>query len=436
MKRVLKIISIVLALIFLLGGCSDFLNTADNSDNNRITFGDNPVDREHFVSSTVDPKIENSQRFEAIKPLTEREITEACDFIIERIDANLIDFTDKYPSANSENYVYSSTENKGWTEGFWTGMLWLAYEYTQDPKYKSAAAIQCNGFRDRLDKNVALQHHDIGFLYYLSCVKGYEITGMESMKETALLAADKLLERYNEKGKYIQAWGEFGKESEQRLIIDTMMNLELLYWAYNQTGNEDYYNAAYEHAKTTAMVITRTDASTHHTYYINPETGNPSHGVTSQGLSDDSSWSRGHAWGIYGFYKSYKYTDDALFMNEGIKIANYFLNHLPEDFVCYWDLTYIEGDEPRDTSAAAIAASGLLSCSKLYESEYNDLYTYAAHAILRSLIGDYTTKNIEGSNSILCKGVYSKPGNIGVGESLIWGDYYYMEALMKLRGLE
>ena len=118
-------------------------------------------------------------------------------------------------------------------------------------------------------------------------------------------------------------------------------------------------------------------------------------------------------------------------MDEGTKITNYFLNHLPEDNVCYWDLSFMGGNEPRDTSAAAIAASGLLRAADVYDNEYKDTYRAAANTIVRSLAENYTTKDIE-SNAVLREGVYSKPANLGVNEALIWGDYYYMEALMKL----
>lgn len=437
MKGFFKAVAVLLVLAILVCGffaVKDYMS-GNGSKKEKIVFQDNPIDRENFVSKTEEPEIERKEEFEDVKPISHREVIEALDFVVERVDANLIDFTDSYPSPASKDNVYSLTENTGWTEGFWTGMLWMSYQYTQDSKYKSAAAKQCEDFTKRLEDNKGLDHHDIGFLYYPSCVKGYEITGIESMRDTALKAADKLLERYNEKGKYIQAWGKYGEKSEQRLIIDTMMNLELLYWASNETGDSKYEDAAYEHAKTTAMVITRPDASTHHTYYINPKTGNPSHGKTSQGLSDDSAWARGQAWGIYGFVKSHIYTDDPLFKEEGKKITNYFLNHLPDDYVCYWDLSFTDGNEPRDTSAAAIAASALITCAKQYDDKDSDTYTYASHAILRSLMNEYTTKETDGSNAVLLGGVYSKPGNLGVGESLIWGDYYYMEALMKLHGI-
>lgn len=422
MLKFCRVIATILLSSFVLCGCS---SSGD------IVFEDNPTDRENYVSQTIDPGIEKIDEFNNSAPLTKDELKNACDFVIEKINSNLADFTDTFPSPNSTNYMYGQSENKDWTTSFWTGMIWLAYEYTGDEKYLDVAMKQCESFRERLENNVNLEHHDIGFLYYLSCVKGYELTKDESLKETALKAADKLLTRYNEEGKYIQAWGKYGKKAERRLIIDCMMNLELLYWAYDQTGEQKYYDAAYEHAKTTAMVIVRNDASTYHTFYINPKTGNPSHGVTAQGVADTSAWARGQAWGIYGFAISYDHTDDQLLMDEGTKITNYFLNHLPEDNVCYWDLSFMGGNEPRDTSAAAIAASGLLRAADVYDNEYKDTYRTAANTIVRSLSENYTTKDIE-SNAVLREGVYSKPANLGVNEALIWGDYYYMEALMKL----
>ncbi len=420
MKKIINILSIFLMFSLVLCGCTD-----------KIKFQNKPIDREKFNSSVIDPGINGFDKITSSPILTNSEIEDALDFVIEKINYNLDKYYNSFPTPTSTNYMYGTSQNNEWTEGFWTGLVWTAYEYTNNIKYHEAAMAQCQLLKERLENDLSINHHDIGFLYYLSCAKGYEITGDDNLKTTAISAADKLLTRYNEKGKYIQAWGTYGEHNEQRLIIDCMMNLELLYWAYNTTGDIKYYDAAYQHAKTTAMVITREDASTYHTFYINPRTGNPSHGVTAQGISDDSAWARGQAWGIYGFAISYNYTMDSLFMEEGSKITNYFLNHLPEDNVCYWDLSFVDGDEPRDTSAAAIAASGLILASDIYNNEYNKAYEKAANVILHSLADKYTTKDII-SNGILRKGVYSKPSNIGVNESLIWGDYYYAEALLKL----
>ncbi len=419
MRKIISFIC-VLTLLLISSGCSD-----------KIKFSDNPIDRENFHSDVVDPGISQIDLISVSPLLTKQEIEDALDFVITKIDGNLEKYYDSFPTPSSTNYIYGTSQNNEWTESFWTGLVWSAYEYTKDDKYYDAAMAQCELLKERLENDFSINHHDIGFLYYLSCVKGYNITGNESLKATAIVAADKLMDRYNEKGRYIQAWGTYGEHNEQRLIIDCMMNLELLYWAYDITGDIDYYNTAYNHATTTAMVITREDASTYHTFYINPKTGNPSHGVTAQGVADTSAWARGQAWGIYGFAISYDNTEDPLFMNEGSKIANYFLNHLPEDKICYWDLSFMNGNEPRDTSAAAIAASGLLLSADIYDNKYAKSYESAANMIVRELADNYTTKDIV-SNGILREGVYSKPSNVGVNESLIWGDYYYTEALLKL----
>lgn len=447
MKKYLKLISLVLTLAFFASGCAKIKSLISKDDPTqgsggefgatsnvqeiKIEFSDNPIDRDNFKSKAKNPGITNKESLLTVKLLGQSEAAIALDFVIEKIDENLVDFTKKYPSSYTTDGVYKPTDKEGLTEGYWTGMLWLAFLHTGDSKYKGAAEIQCKDLALLLDNDNALNSHDIGSLYYLSCVKGYEITQSNYLKETALKAADKLLERYNENGKFIQSWGVVGTESENRLAIEEMMSLELLYWASNITGDSKYKDAAYEHAKTTAMVILRPDASTYHTYYINPQTGNPSHPVTVNGLSDDSAWARGQAYGLYGFARSYKHTEDVLFMEEGKKIANYFLNKLPGDYVSYWDLSFKNGNEPRDTSAAAIAASGLFVCAQQYGEQEKEVYKHAAYAILRSLINDYTTKDNDMSNSVLAHGVYSKPQNKGVDESLIFGDYYYMEALMR-----
>ncbi len=251
------------------------------------------------------------------------------------------------------------------------------------------------------------------------------------MRDTAVKAADKLLKRYHEKGRFIQAWGKYGAADNYRLIIDCMMNLELLYWASEETGDSVYRDTAQSHAETTAMVILRQDGSAYHTFFFSPKTGNPTHGETTQGADDESAWARGQAWGVYGFPISYRYTRNELFKTEGEKLTNYFLNHLPEDNVCYWDLSFTDGNEERDSSAAAIAVCGLLEYADSCGGGYADIYKSAANAILRSLTENYTSVGTD-ADGVLLHGVYSKPAGLGIDECTIWGDYYYTEALYRL----
>ncbi|MEG1442243.1 MAG: glycoside hydrolase family 88 protein, partial [Oscillospiraceae bacterium] len=170
---------------------------------------------------------------------------------IKILDAHLDDFKGGFPAAASVHNVYPNTENTDWTNGFYTGMLWMAYEFTNDEKYRKIAEEHIVSFRDRIEKKIVVNHHDMGFLYHLSCVKGYEITGSEYAKETALLAADNLKLRFREKGQFIQAWGELDAEDNYRLIIDCLLNLPLLFWASEVTGDESYRKVAEAHLKTT-----------------------------------------------------------------------------------------------------------------------------------------------------------------------------------------
>jgi unsaturated chondroitin disaccharide hydrolase len=212
------------------------------------------------------------------------------------------------------------------------------------------------------------------------------------------------------------------------------MNLPLLYWASQETGDNKYRDAAYSHVSRAAEHIIREDASSYHTFYMDVDSGRPKFGKTAQGYSDDSCWSRGQAWGIYGFVLSYLYTEDWNLIELTKKVSNYFLNRLPADHICYWDLIFTEGHEERDSSAAAIAACGLLEMVRHLPlcDEERVTYSDAAMSIVKSLSENYTTADLKESNGILMHAVYGKPFNVGVDECNIWGDYYYFEALIRL----
>ncbi len=365
--------------------------------------------------------------------MSQKELKDALAYALYKIDNAMDEFSNDFPTADSKELKYGHQENtRGWTTGFWTGMLWLAYEVTKDEKYKNLAEKQCTDFKNRAEQRLGRGHHDMGFLYSLSCVAGYMLTKNEEMKKTAILAADILMERYHEVGGFIQAWGKLDAQEDYRLIIDCFMNLPLLYWASEATGNTKYYEAAKTHAKTAAKNVVRQDASTYHTYYFDIQSGAPLKGVTRQGYSDDSCWARGQAWGIYGLALSYKHTKDAEHLELAERVADYFLRHLPKDSVPYWDLIFSDGSgEPRDSSAAAIAASGFVELAGCFEGEKKEYYLVQAHRLLRALTDNYTTKDVPESNGILMHATYSKPRG-AFDECNIWGDYYYMEALVRL----
>lgn len=389
------------------------------------------------MKKVTDEGILNNSRFLNPVEFSKEECLEAIDFILKKIDENLEKYGNlRFPNAASKNNIYEFSEkNVGWTTSFWTGMLWLAFEVTGKEKYKVAANEQLETYKYRVDNKIGTDTHDLGFIYTLSCVAGYKLTGNEEAKETALKAADLLITRYFEKAGIIQAWGDLNDPNKKgRMIIDCCMNLPLLYWASEVTGDCKYAKIAQSHAGKAAEYIVREDASTYHTFYMDVDTGEPKFGNTHQGFSDTSCWSRGQAWGIYGFPLTYLYTKNSEMIELTKKISNYFLNRLPSDNVCYWDLIFTEGTQERDSSAAAIAVCGLLEMTKILPltDTYRKSYENAALAIVKSLAENYTSASDSDSNGILLHAVYGKPFNNGVDECNIWGDYFYFEALVRL----
>ena len=382
---------------------------------------------------------EMRERFSQDVELPKEMLFGALHEALKKIDENTKTFINLFPRPCSTNYVYPGILNGGewddWTSGFWTGMLWLAYEITGEERYRKTASFQIKSYDERITNKVAVNHHDLGFLYTPSVVAGYKITGNERAKQAGLKAANHLLGRYKEKGEFIQAWGDLNDPTAYRLIIDCNLNVPLLFWAAEVTGDQKYREIAAKHINTAAKVVVREDSSTHHTFYFDPETGNPVKGVTAQGAGDDSAWARGQAWGVYGFPLAYSYLKDEKFVDLFKRVTNYFLNHLPSDNICYWDLVFDENSgEERDTSATAIAVCGMLEMIKYLPDSDPDkkIYQNAVNAIMKSLITKYTTKNIEYSNGLLTEAVYSKPNGSGVDECCIWGDYFYMEALVRI----
>ena len=343
-------------------------------------------------------------------------------------------FTDRFPAHSSLDNVYGAVKNNsGWNQGFWTGILWHAYELTGEHKYKNIALLQIPSYYDRIKNKVGVNHHDMGFLFTPSCVAAYKLTENEQAKEAAIMAADHLITRYHEKGEFIQAWGNVGEDSNYRLIVDCLMNIPLLYWASEVTGDSKYRDIAFNHYNTTLDVSYREDGSTYHTYYFDYETGEPLMGVTHQGASDDSTWSRGQSWGIYGFSIAYSYTHDTKIMEAQRDVTYYMLNHLPEDLIPYWDYEFTSGDESRDSSAAAIAVCGMLDMAEMLpeDSAQRLVYESAAAQIMEALI-DKHTGSIGVEYDGLINGVtHAKPQGHGIEECAPYADYFYLEALAR-----
>lgn len=370
--------------------------------------------------------------------IMEKELKTAADIAVSQTRKAISMLGYGFKGCNSENNFYVSTENTDWTEGFYTGEIWLAYELTGDEKFKETALKQVESFLERIENKIVVEHHDMGFLYSLSCVAAYKLTGSEIGKKAAVLAADNLISRFQEVGQFIQAWGEMGKEDNYRLIIDCLLNLPLLYWATEVTGDTKYEDIAKKHITTCLKYILREDNSTYHTYYFDKKTGEGTRGVTAQGYKNDTAWARGQAWGVYGIALSYRYTKNPEYIDLFKRVTNFFIDNLPKDLVPYWDFSFTDGsDEPRDSSAAAIAVCGMLEMAKYLDEKDAEYYKSNAEKILKSLIDNYSVKDSSISNGQLLHGVYAKKSefntvnNRGVDECNTWGDYFYLEAIVR-----
>lgn len=357
---------------------------------------------------------------------------------------NLSTFDRCFPHDTTENNVYPPRKawrefpegsNYGWTTGFWPGVIWLAYELSGDERYKAAGQFYIGSFAERVRTCADLEIHDIGFMYTPSCVAPWRLYGDEAARQVALESADVLMERFWPAPGIFQAWGSMEDPNLRGMtIIDSMMNMPLLYWASQQTGNPMYHDAALRHACQLRENFLRPDGTTFHTFWFDVDTGAPVRGRTAQGAADNSCWARGQAWGVYGYALSYAYTGNADLLEAACRLAELFLSRLPASKVPHWDLIYGEGSgEERDSSAGAIAACGLLElCRLLPAGEQAQRYRAAAEEMIAALITHCTPAPGDGSNALLIHGVADKPNRVGVDEASLWGDYYYLEALTRL----
>ncbi len=346
------------------------------------------------------------------------------------LEGHCREFDSGFPAPASVNGLYHKIENNDWTAGFYTGMMWMLYEHTGRSVFREVAEKHLYSFEERLERRVVIDHHDMGFIFGPSCVAAYMLTGSVQGRKTALLAADNLKSRFHTKGEFLQAWGALEKPAEYRLIIDCLLNLPLLYWASETTGDGSYRVLAEKHLATARKTLIRADYSTYHTYYFDRETGKPTHGATKQGYSNRSTWARGQAWAVYGLIMNYAHTKDETILPQWRGVTNYFYSHLPPDLAAYWDLTFTSGAEPRDSSASAIAVCGMLEAHRLgvCDGEYRS----KAYEILKSLAANYAAVPQEDGNGILKHSTYGRLLGEGIDEYTLWGDYFYTEALMRV----
>lgn len=328
-----------------------------------------------------------------------------------------------------------------WTNGFWPGMLWQMYEATGDELYKTAA----QGVEERMDiivRDFDAVDHDVGFLFLLSAVADYRKTKDPESLRRGLHAANLLAGRYNIEGKYIRAWNDMMAKLQKTddisgwMIIDCMMNIPLLYWASAETHDPRYAHIAVNHAKTAQKYIVRPDGSCNHVVVFDSQTGEYLDNPGGQGYESGSSWSRGQSWAVYGFALSYRHTGDQSFLDTAKQCAHYCISSLAvTDWLPLVD--YRQPDEPLkyDSTAAMITACGLLEIAEHVGGLEKRLYTDAAWRILRACEAKFCNWDPE-VDSIVDGGTffYHDPEGKGTEVPMIYGDYYFIEAILRLKG--
>ena len=327
---------------------------------------------------------------------------------------------------------------KDWTSGFWTGICWYLYEYSGEQQWKNAAITSGNALLP-LTKEPVIDH-DLGFQLYCSIGNGYRLTGDSSYKAVLLAAADSLATLFNPAVGTILSWPRSvpGMDWPQHnTIMDNMMNLELLFWASKNGGQHKLYDIAVSHATTTMKNHFRPDYTSYHVVVYDTLTGKKLKGVTHQGYADNSMWARGQSWAIYGFTMVYRETKDPVFLDFAQKVTDVYLQQqLPDDLIPFWDFNDPAiPNAPRDASAAAVTASALLELSSyIKETPKARLYKSKAEQMLASLsTANYQSRNV--NNAFLLHSTGHKPNGGEIDASIIYADYYYLEALLSLKKL-
>ena len=325
-----------------------------------------------------------------------------------------------------------------WCGGFFPGTLWYDYEATGDTTILSEARRFTEPLAF-LSKTPAYDH-DLGFLVITSFLNGYRLTGDEHYKQVLLACADTLATLYNPQVGTILSWprhvDDFGGHNT---IMDNMINLELLFWASGNGGSDTLRQIAVNHATTTMQHHFRPDGSCYHVAIYDPVSGEFLRGQTHQGYSDDSMWSRGQSWAIYGYTTAYRYTREPAFLEFAQKVTDIYLKRLHEtsnDWVPIWDMDDPRGAAaPKDASTACVVASALLELSDYIDGKKSNEYRNAALSMLR----DLSTENYqsrEQAPSMLLHSTGNLPGGSEIDASISYADYYYIEALCRLHKLQ
>ncbi|ELS50408.1 putative Unsaturated glucuronyl hydrolase [Streptomyces viridochromogenes Tue57] len=355
-----------------------------------------------------------------------RELRAAADYAVDKLRTVAPGVTAFPVGTKFEKWAYSQSGD--WVGGFWPGALWMAWLHSKDAAFRTWALASARKLAPRRHDTGT---HDLGFLFYPSWVTAWRLTGDDRWRTGALQAADSLIQRYNPRGRFIRAWGALDDpKNAGRVIIDTMMNLDLLAFASRQTGDEKYLDIAVEHARTTQRVFPRPDGSTPHVYDFDPDSGAPIGPNTVQGYSPTSCWSRGQAWGLYGFTTMYRRTGNPEFLATARALADFAVGALSPDHVPVWD--YRAPQQPhdiKDASAGAIMACGLLDLST---ATGRPAYREVALRLLTALSETCLTRNSARADAVVARCTRNRPAEDGIEISLPYADYYLLEGILRV----
>lgn len=348
----------------------------------------------------------------------------------------------QYPKtyhANGDKLETSGSD--WWCSGFYPGTLLYLDEAAGAPALKAEALAFLEDLKkEQYNKST----HDLGFMMYCSFGNAERLSPKKAYEDVLMQSAKSLITRYNAAAKCIRSWDSspwnHAGADEMPVIIDNMMNLELLFWASRFSGDATYKNIAINHANTTMANHFRPDYSSYHEVVYNTTTGKVTKRITNQGAADNSSWARGQAWGLYGYTATYRDTKDKKYLQQANRIANYILSHpkMPKNLIPYWD--YQAPGIPNalhDSSAGAITASALLELSGYVDKKLANKYIAAAKTILTTLSGkEYFAEPGTNGGFLLKHGVGNMPNKTEIDVPLSYGDFYFIEALMRLKKLK
>jgi len=352
---------------------------------------------------------------------------------------------DKIPYTTDENGSYDdrSAENiqwnqddglNWWTNGFWGGIMWLLYRDTREEKYAEIARASEKKLEKCFSSFYGL-HHDVGFMFLPTSVANYKLTSDENAKRNAMLAANLLAGRFNPAGRFIRAWNESGdKDVRGWAIIDCLLNISLLYWATEESGDPRFRQIAVMHADTALANFVRTDGSVRHIVEFDPETGERIRDHGGQGYEQGSSWTRGQGWAIYGFANSYAHTGKQEYLDTAKQVAHYCIANLREDGIVPVDFRQPKEPAWEDSCGACVIASGLLEVARFVPENEKALYVRAAVKILKA-IAETRADWSEGCDAIVqnCTAAYHDENH---HFPMVYADYFFIEALYKLSGEE